>query len=368
MGDFPHTLNISHVVGWLSYTAVYAMVPFILVILFIILAIVLIVLPTVTAVKGIYWACGVAFKALAVPTFELVIPLTGYLPKLQYMIKDVYQRLEEINNWDGFIVTNVEGKELNDRYGFWWIKTDEDWFDETNPRLARKIGEYEYLADVCAEARAKILAKRELMEKDPEAYAKLEEASEAKKLELIAERIELERIAQFTDLELLKDTEAKWLEANKEELKEWYPVYFMTEEEKMENYIETNGEYIRGLYKEWKENYHDKGIPLFPKKELTNTVPNTVSLTSERKGRLQTLIEAKRFGLSRFGDQRPGMFETSVFDFVIPCSAEFRSIIELYSFVVYILLFIFLGIIGGIIYAIACPRSRVEVVYITVQN
>lgn len=51
-------------------------------------------------------------------------------------------------------------------------------------------------------------------------------------------------------------------------------------------------------------------------------------------------------------DDMLGFFKGSVFDFSIPASAEFRSIVELYSFVVSILLAIFVVLICSLIYAV----------------
>lgn len=145
--------------------------------------------------------------------------------------------------------------------------------------------------------------------------------------------------AEKAAAELAKAMEPTFEERMREAYPEAFKVMHFTREESAIYFVEKNREYVDSLINLWRE--HQKtGLPLFPAESAKPVIAAgrvtrhfdrplwSVKLTEIR------LMNGKIKNDRLKRDIEAGNFEHTVYDFSIPCSSEFRSIIELYSFVV----------------------------------
>lgn len=392
MDLFPYTLSLSHILVYLYHSFIILIIPP-LVIIALSLYLLLVV------VGNLFRFCQASLDVwlymsdwVQIETYKYFTKFSkGYLSFwqpdwLRERFFNSFEKIEQKYNLDGYYQKLTIGEETQfpERvFKYWWVKTDVDWFDESNPRLISLMKNYPKLVE---EHRNEILERMATHLDNPIEHERLVRLNQNKWLAKLA-RIEQDRLRnrwktakeeseiQMKQMaERLKEDAKKAWESIPTEVKESSARAYakmMEKEEEIVKHIADAADRKIALRKE-REFRIEQGIPVEPQ-----TVLQREKKTSERAEWLNRIdaprrewvasrkntfknrlpVEIRGDGEIRWksryldkSDLQMSGFERTVFDTQIPCSAEIRSILELYGFVMYILLFIYFALIYAVIF------------------
>lgn len=393
MDLFPYTLSLSHILVYIYHSFIILIIPPLVIMAVGVYVLLLVVQNLFRFCQAsldvwLYMADWVQIEAYKYSTKFSKGYLSFWQPDwLRERFFNSFEKIEQKYNLDGYYQKISVGEETQfpqRAFKYWWVKTDVDWFDESNPRLVSLMKSDPKLVE---EHRSEVLERMATHLDNPAEHERLVRLHQNKWLTKLA-RIEQDRLRnkwktakEESEIQMkliterLKEDAKKAWESIPAEVKESSARAYakmMEKEEEIVKHIADAADRKIALRKE-REFRIEHGFPVEPqtamkrhkkpseREEWLNRIdaPRREWVASRKNTfRNRLPVEIKGNGEIRWksryldkSDLQMSSFERTVFDAQIPCSAEIRSILELYGFVMYILLFIYFALIYAIIFA-----------------